>query len=297
MKIVNFSTIPLVGALAAALSCVSCCHHQAGGASAPGSTGSQSAFIPDRPEKLQFPPLQYDPPNPADYRVQLKSGPVAYLASDHELPLVNIQITVRTGDYLESEGKTGVAGLAGALLARGGTQSKTAEQMEERLAFLAANLDTGVGSTSGSLSLNLLSKDLDEGLAIIREVLTEPRFQDDKLALMKEQELQGMRQRNDDSSSIEGRERAFLAYGESFWNNRYTTQSSVESITKADLQEFHHKWFVPSNFVVAISGDFDRAKMTDKLETLFGNWPFQGQIPSAIPTNTQFAKPGVYSCQ
>lgn len=256
-----------------------------------------SAFaqeIPDRPEKLQFPPLKYEPPIPADYRVELKSGPVAYLVPDHELPLVNIQVLARTGDYLEPSEKAGLASLTGYLLARGGTKSKTAEQMEERLAFLAAHLNSGVSDTSGNVNLNLLSKDLDEGLSILREVLTEPRFQDDKIALIKEQEMQGIRQRNDDSSSIEGRERGFLAFGENFWANHYSTQQSIESITKADLQAFHQKWFHPGNFVIAVSGDFDRDQMIKKLETVFGNWPFHGDVPPAIPTETQFAKPGIY---
>lgn len=167
--------------------------------------------IPNRPEKLKFPPLQYDPPNPRDYRVELKSGPIAYVVPDRELPLVNIVVYVRTGEYLDVKGKEGVAGLTGTLLARGGTKSFTAEQLEEKVAFLAAQLGSTVGETQGSVSLNLLSKDLDEGFSILREVLTEPRFQEDKIALFKDQELQAMRQRNDDSSSIEGREKAFLA--------------------------------------------------------------------------------------
>ena len=33
--------------------------------------------IPDRPEKLNFPPLKYEPPAPDSFRVQLKAGPVA----------------------------------------------------------------------------------------------------------------------------------------------------------------------------------------------------------------------------
>ena len=115
--------------------------------------------------------------------MQLKSGPVAYLAADRELPLVNLVILVRTGDYLEPEGKEGVTDLCGYLLARGGTASKTAEELEERLAFLAANLNSTVGDSQGSLSLNLLSKDLDEGLAIVRECLAAPRFQEDKFKL------------------------------------------------------------------------------------------------------------------
>src|SRR5205823_102494 len=36
------------------------------------------------------------------------------------------------------------------------------------------------------------------------------------------------------------------------------------------------------------------AAMIEKLEKLFNEWPFSGQKPPVIPTNTHFAKPGVY---
>ena len=202
--------------------------------------------IADRPEKLKFPPLVYEPPAQTDFRVELKSGPVAYVAADRELPLVSIAIYVRTGDYVEPEGKEGVTDLAGYLLARGGTQSKTAEELEERLAFLAANLGSGVADTQGSLSLNLLSKDVDEGLAIMRECLTAPRFQEDKFTLRKQQLMQDLKKRNDDSSDIEAREREFLSYGEKFWRNRYTTEASLNSVTLDDVRAFHKKWFHPA---------------------------------------------------
>jgi zinc protease len=250
--------------------------------------------IPDRPEKLTFPPLEYEPPRPADYRVQLKSGPIVYIAADRELPLVNISILIRTGDYTEPAGKESLAELTGGLMARGGTASKTAEELEERLAFLAANLGSGIGNTQGSVSLNLLSKDLDEGLSILREVLTAPRFQEDRLALRKQQLLQAMKQRNDDSSDIEAREREFLAYGEKFWANRYPTEASVKSVAREDLVQFHKKWVHPANFIVAVSGDFERGAMIAKLEKLFSNWPFEGEKAPAIPTDITFAKPGVY---
>ncbi len=257
-------------------------------------SGGTDAAIPSRPEKLAYPPLTYEPPDPAQFRVALKSGPVAYVVPDRELPLVNISVLVHTGSYLEPAGKEGLAELTGYLLARGGIQSKTAEQLEERLDYLAAQLSSGIGGTQGSVSLNLMAKDLDEGLSILREVLTAPRFQDDKIALRKQQLLQDMKQRNDDSSDIEGREASFLALGESFFANRLPTAVSVEAITRADLEAFHRRWFVPSNCVVAVSGDFDRDEMVRKLETLFANWPFRGETPPPVPTNPAFAAPGVY---
>ena len=260
----------------------------------PQSIFAQSGGIPRRPEQLKYPPLTYEPPSAADYRKPLAAGPVAYIVPNHELPLVNIVVYVHVGSYLDPSGKEGLAGLTGSLLAHSGIKSKDADALDERVAFLAAQLDASIGDTQGTVSLNLLSKDLDEGLSILREVLTEPRFQEDRLALHKEQALQEMKQRNDDSEAIEGREAGFLAFGENFWANHYPTAASLASITRDDLQAFHRKWFHPDNFVVSVSGDFDRADMKARLEKLFADWPFTGEKPTAIPTNTTFAAPGVY---
>jgi zinc protease len=265
-----------------------------------GGPGSAQALeelrsdIPDRPEKLSFEPLEYTPPHPDEFRVELESGPVAYVAPDRLLPLVNLVVQVRAGSYLTPEGQEGLTELAGYLLARGGTANRTAEELDERLDFLAAHLNSGLGDTQGTISLNLLSKDLPEGLEILREVLTAPRFQEDRLALRRQQLLQQMAQRNDHVAAIEARERRFLAFGESFWMNRLPTAPSVQSISRPDLVAFHKRWIHPRNFVVAASGDFDKEEMVARLETLFKDWPFEGETSPPIPTNTAFAAPGTY---
>lgn len=255
---------------------------------------SPAAEIPDRPEKLTYPELRYEPPKPSDYRVPLKSGPIAYLVPDRELPLVNVQVMIRCGSYLEPGGKAGLADFTGHLLVRGGTATQSPEALEERLAFLAAGLTSGIGDEQGTVNLNLLSKDLPEGLKLLRDVLTAPRFETNRLALYRQQTIQAMQQRNDDSADIEARELAYLSYGPDFWSNRFPTRKSVESLTPEDLHAFHRKWFHPANFVVAVNGDFDRTQMIAALETVFGDWPFSGETPPPIPTNAVLAKPGVY---
>jgi predicted Zn-dependent peptidase len=265
-------------------------------------TTARCAGIPDRPEKLAFPPLKYEPPAPDQFRVQLQSGPVAYIVPDRERPLVNLSVTIRTGKYLEPAGKEGLASFTGYLLTHGGAGTNSAAQLEERLAFLGAQLSSDIGDTQGSVTLNLLSKDLDEGLALLRDVLYAPRFQDDRIALQKQQTLQAIKQRNDNSAAIEGRETGFLANGGNFWANRYSTSNSIDSITSLDIKKFHRQWFWPSNFIVAVTGDFDREQMISKLENVFGNCPYSVlsdfpsvyQTPPPIPTNITFAAPGVY---
>ena len=254
----------------------------------------QAQEIPDRPEKLIFPPPIYDAPNPADYRVELESGAVVYIYPDRERPLIDLSVNVRGGSYLDPKGKEGLAGLTGYLMARGGIPSSPADKLDEELEFLAARLSSSFGGLSGSMGLNLLSKDADRGFEILRAVLAAPSFQEDKLALRKTQTLQGLKQRNDDSKNIESRERNFLAYGERFWFNRHTTAASLESIRREDLLAFHHEWVHPQNFIVSVSGDFDRDEMLKRLDGVFAAWPHPGKKAPPVPQDQKYGKPGVY---
>jgi predicted Zn-dependent peptidase len=250
--------------------------------------------IPDNPEKLTFKPIVYSPPRAADYRVVLKNGLVVFVAEDPTLPLVNIGLTVRTGSYLEPAGKEGLADLTCSQIRRGGTKSLTAEQLDEKLDFLAAQAGTAVGDTSGTASLNCLRDNLDESLKVFVEMLKEPRFQEDRLKLAKEQALQAMKKRNDDSEDIERLEWNALLYGESHFTNRFTTQKSIEAITRQDLVDFHRKYFHPANMVAAVSGAFSRPVMIQKLEAAFAGWPGTKPTVPPVPAEIATAKPGVY---
>ncbi|MDO8632505.1 MAG: pitrilysin family protein, partial [Phycisphaerales bacterium] len=57
---------------------------------------------------------------------------------------------------------------------------------------------------------------------------------------------------------------------------------------------FHERWFTPANFVLAVSGDFEKTEMLAKLEALFQNWPFRGEPAPPVPGDPAFAKPGAY---
>lgn len=250
--------------------------------------------IPDHPDELTFQPLQFEPPVAKDHRVVLKNGMVVYVAEDRALPLVNIALTVRVGSWLEPAGKEGLAAFTGSQMRRGGTKSLTAEELDEKLDFLAAQVATGIGPTSGSATLNCLADNLDEALRLFVEMLREPRFQEDRLALAREQALQEMKKRNDDSADIEAREWGVLVYGEPFFTNRFTTEASVKGLTREDLAAFHRRYFHPASMVAAVSGSFSKAEMLRKLEAAFAGWPSpKGAVPP-VPGAISPAAPGLY---
>ncbi|MBI3932073.1 MAG: insulinase family protein [Acidobacteria bacterium] len=253
--------------------------------------------IPDHPEKLVFRPIAFAPPSPRGHRVVLRNGMVVFVAEDRALPLVNVSLTLRVGSYLDPVGKEGLASVTGLQIRRGGTKRLTAEQFDERLDFLAAQVGTGISDTAGSASLNCLTDNLDESLALFAEMLREPRFQEDRLALAKDQALQEMKKRNDDSGDIESREWNVLLHGADHFTNRFTTEASVKSIVREDLAAFHAKWVHPGNMVAAVSGSFSRAEILRKLEVAFARWPTPRPVVPPVPTTIAPAEPGVYRIQ
>ena len=265
-----------------------------GASPAPGQVRQE---IPSHPKQLTFEPIVFEPPSPHDHRHVLKNGMVVFIAEDRALPLVNISLVLRAGSWLEPEGKEGLASLTGSQMRRGGTKSLTAAELDERLDFLAAQASTGIGDTSGGGRLNCLADNLDEALTLFVEILREPRFQEDRLTLAREQALQQMKKRNDDSADIEAREWNVLLNGEDHPTNRFTTEASLAAITRDDLLAFHRRYVHPARMIAAVSGSFTTEDMLRRLEDAFADWPASPPDLSPIPDTLDPATPGLYRIQ
>ncbi len=252
-----------------------------------------AAEIPSHPQELKYPVLKYDPPRAADFRHKLATGGTAYLVEDHELPLVNLSVLVRTGRYLEPGDKAGLTALVGSQMRAGGTKTKPPAVFDEEAAFLAAQINAGVGDTEGQAQVNCLARTLDPCLALFFDMLRNPGFAEDRLKLAKSQALQGMQRRNDDTAGIEAREFARLMRGQ-FFTTVPSTKAGIESITREDLIAFHEKYFYPGNFTFAVSGDFNTKDMIAKLNQSLANWANRPALTSQVPKPAFTPKPGVY---
>ena len=252
--------------------------------------------IPDHPDKLKYPPMKFEVPDAAAIRTTLSNGAPAYLIEDAALPIVDLRILIRGGSFDEPAGKAGVADLTADLLRTGGTQSRDPNAVDEEIDFLAANIAIGVEDVSGSATLSILSKDLDKGLEILMDLLRNPLFRQDKLDTLKAQTLDGLKSRNDRTSSIEAREANLLFYGPDYPLNRLATKTSIESITREDLKAFHASWIHPSRFIVAAAGAFKKSELTSKLDAAFAKWPSKPAIagPVTAPKVGHDPKPAIY---
>ncbi len=252
-----------------------------------------SAEIPNRPEKISFKPLAFEPPAASDHRHVLKNGVPVYLIEGHEFPLVQINFTFKGGEYLEPDGKAGLAAATGAMMRRGGTTSVSAEEMDEKFDFLATNASTYCGSTTSRASLNSLKSNLDESMALFMDMVRNPGFQADKVQIYKDEVLENMKQRNDSPASIQNINWNAMLYGMDHFEGRIATKATLESITRDDMSAFHGKVFNPANLIVSVTGDFDEKEMLTRLEKALQGWAAGDRSPDP-PAPTASPAPGIY---
>ncbi len=248
-------------------------------------------FALSDPRQMTFKPVEFIPPEPD--RVVFENGMVVYLLEDHELPLVNITATIRTGSWLDPAEKIGLASLTGSSMRTGGGGGLSAERVDEELEQFAGDLSISIGRQSGSASLDVLSKDLKRGIQIFSGLIRTPAFEPARVELAKLQAIEGIRRRQDTPGSIVGREFLKLLYGENHPSARESSIGSISRITKEDLVAFHQETVHPNGMMLGVTGDFEKSAMLALLQEVFGDWE-KGEVPVlVIPEvpQSQTAKP------
>ena len=239
-------------------------------------TGCAGNSVLSDPRQMRFTTVEFTPPEPD--RVVLENGMVVYFLEDHELPLISLTATMRTGGWLDPADKIGLAALTGSVMRTGGGGGLSSKQVDEELEQFAGDVSISIGRQSGSASLDILSKDLKRGLQIFKGLIQIPAFEPARVELAKLQAIEGIRRRQDNPGSIVGREFVKLLYGAGHPSARESSIESITRITRDDLVVFHRKTVHPNGLILGVTGDFDKSAMLALLRDAFGDWE-KGEVP------------------
>jgi zinc protease len=254
-----------------------------------------SKAIPAHPSDLSYGPLRFEVPDGDAYRHQLKNGIPVYVAEDHALPLVHLEVKLRVGSFLEPVDKIGLADLTASMMRQGGTEALSAEEFDERVDFIATQMGAFVEETSGGAFLNAITPAFTDSLNLFFEMMKRPAFQESRLAVERSDLLEEMKQRNDRPASISNREWGWLIRGHDHFLSRQPTDATLAAIDREDLIAFHAKYWRPENMIISIAGDVDTAEVLAELNKRFEGWDVDGpEVPWPPPAPSHTPRPGVY---
>lgn len=228
---------------------------------------------PPRPlasREVKFPP----------YEVRtLPNGMQVIAVLHHEQPAVSMRLLVRTGSVQDPPGKVGVASLAAALLDQG-TTTKSAEQIADEIDFIGGALGTGSGSDLTFVNVIVMKDSFPLGMNLLSDVVRNPAFAAEEIERQKQQAISSLQVSSNDPDYVASVLFERLVYGfHPYGLPNSGTPETLAGITRADLQEYHRRYFVPNNTVLAVVGDVTGDEAFAAAERVFGGWP-RAEVPA-----------------
>ncbi|MBI3099619.1 MAG: insulinase family protein [Planctomycetes bacterium] len=234
------------------------------------------------PDHLVFPPLRMELPRPK--RVELPNGLVLHLLENHDLPLCDVRVLIRTGFASESPEQQGLHELLAGAIRLGGTSRRTGAQLDAALDAVGATLDLSMEQEQCVATLRVRKKDLGLGLELLADLLQHAALPPESIEVKRGLMQDAIARLPDSPRTIAPRAFRHLVYGNHpYANDGLGTAETVGAFTRDDLAAAYVSEFGPNRTAIGIAGDFSADGVAKDLERLFGSWPRIATLPEETP--------------
>ena len=210
---------------------------------------------------------------PALWEEKLGNGLRVYGIQNSEVPLVQFDIVIDGGQLLDDMNKVGVANIMARMMTQG-TQKKTAQELEEAIDQLGSAINVFASTEDVRISVNTLAKNYDATLALVEEILFEPRWDAKEFDLIKQSVKSQIQQQRGNPNAVATAQFNKLVYGDANMRSRSIlgTAATVDTITLDDLKAFFSKNISPSVARMHVVGAVDKAKIVGSLKGINTRW-------------------------
>jgi zinc protease len=200
----------------------------------------------------------------------------AWLVEEHSIPFVALEIRFKGGASLDPEGKRGAVNLMTGLIEEGAGDMDARAFIEAR-DELAASFSFDVHDDALSVSARFLTENRDEAVALLREALVNPRFDEEAIERVRAQVLSGIRSELNDPNRIAGHAFDKLAFGDHpYGSARDGTLESVAALTRDDIVAAHKAVLAKDRVYVGAAGDITAEELGGIIDTLLADLPETG---------------------
>lgn len=210
---------------------------------------------------------------PVLWNEKLYNGMKVFGIENDELPLVHYTIVLKGGHYLDPIDKAGTALLVAELMMEG-TETKTPLELEEEIEKLGASISISASSTDMTISVNTLSRNYEKTLALVEEIILQPRWDAEEYDLAKSRLRNRLMRAKADPTALARDAFMKLVYGPEhiFSIDRQGNETTVENITIDDLKAYYRANFSPLAANFHIAGDISQETVMASLKNLAKRW-------------------------
>lgn len=214
---------------------------------------------------------------PVIEKSKLTNGLEVWLVKQNELPVVSMNLVLKTGSTNEPKNLTGLNDITSSLLDEG-TKNRSATDIANELQGIGAQLFTTASDDNSSVRIQTLTKNFDKALDIYADVIQNADFPDPEVENYRNRLLVTLKQRVDNPTAIASLVYNKILYGEDHPYGVSLSEKSVKAIKRDHLKSHHATFYRPNNAVLIVVGNAEMNGLKPKLERAFGNWK-AGVIP------------------
>ena len=190
----------------------------------------------------------------------------------HEQPAVSMRMIVGAGAAMDPPDKLGVAVLTAALLTQG-TATQSASELNEAIDFIGGGIGAGAGTDLTFVNAVVMKDSFEFGLRTVADMVRRPAFAPEEVERQRQQTLSGLRVSFEDPAFLADAVFGRLVYGFHPYGLLQTgTPDTIAGITRADIQAYHRRYFVPNNAILAVVGDVTADEAFNAVQRVFGDW-------------------------
>ncbi len=210
---------------------------------------------------------------PAVWTATLSNGIKVSGIKQSELPIVQYTLVLDGGHVSETIDKAGLASLVASMMNEG-TKNKTPEELEDAIGLLGASIRISSGDEDITVNVSTLTKNFEKTIAIVEEMLLEPRWDEEQFGLAKSRIINTLKRNQANPSYLASSTLNKLIFGEDniLALDASGTEASVSGITLDDLKAFYNNNFSPSVARLLIAGDVDQAAVEAAFAGLSAKW-------------------------
>ncbi len=211
-------------------------------------------------------------------RITLDNGLIIIMVEHHELPIVAMELLVRSGSAHDPQEKYGLSHIVSQLL-REGTRSKDSLEISEEIDFIGGSLRVDCGYDATSVSTTALVKHFKTILGLLSEVARYPTFKSQDIDRHKDKATTVILKEKDNKMSIASRHFSQMLYGKHpYAHPPIGTIDGLKAISGNEIKWFHKTHFIPNNSILTVVGDIKPTHILADIKDAFGNWK-KGNIP------------------
>ena len=255
----------------------------------PASDGLAKGKKPATPPRQSPPPsgATKESPFPTVARSKLANGLNVAVVTSHALPIVQVRLLVKAGGSYG--GVPGVGELTAQMLKDGGTRSMSSAEVLRRVETLGSDLSVRSETDATVVGMALTRDKVSEGLAILSQVVREPRFDAEELKKLKARAIDEA----EDAARSSGTWTATRIVFHELYPDKHPYEtyglvpSQIAKIDGAQIRDFHRRYFVPRNATLVVAGDIEDATAKELAQRHFGGWtggePPKLELPAPKP--------------